>query len=223
MSLAGFTGASRSRTAHEYVRDSLRRAILSGSLRPGTHLVQTEVATQLEVSTTPVREALRDLATEGLVFFDPHRGALVRTLDLGEVREIYQLRAALEPLVVPRVIDKIRPETFERAEQLTRALDRERDPSRWVEVNREFHSLFTDFDQGSRLEGILRGLRDSAATYVSLSLAARPKQMSEANEEHRAVIDAYRRRDAEAVVEITVAHLESTLRAIEEAYRTDAP
>lgn len=223
MSLAGVTGSNRSRTAHEYVRDILRRAILSGSLRPGTHLVQTEVAAQLEVSTTPVREALRDLATEGLVFFDPHRGALVRTLDLGEVREIYQLRAALEPLVVPRIIDRVRPETLDRAEQLALLLDGERDPSAWVEVNREFHSLFTELDRGSRLEGMLRGLRDSAASYVSLSLAARPQQMRDANDEHRAIIDAYRRRDIPAAVEITLAHLDSTLRAIEESYQRQDP
>ena len=63
----------------------------------GTRIIQSEIASQLEVSVTPVREALRDLAAEELVIFDPHRGALVRSLDLEEVKEIYQLRMVLSP------------------------------------------------------------------------------------------------------------------------------
>jgi DNA-binding GntR family transcriptional regulator len=76
--------ASPRRTAHEYVRNSLREGILRGSLVGGTRLVQSEIASELEVSTTPVREALRDLATEGLVQLDAHRGAVV--LQLGGPR-----------------------------------------------------------------------------------------------------------------------------------------
>ena len=82
--LAG-AGAAGRQTAHEFVRSVLRRAILSGELAGGTRLVQAELAAVLEVSTTPVREALRELASEGLVRFDPHRGAVVQELS-GEER-----------------------------------------------------------------------------------------------------------------------------------------
>jgi DNA-binding GntR family transcriptional regulator len=222
MSLAGIAGANRSRTAHEFVRATLRKAILDGSLPGGTRLVQTGVASELGVSTTPVREALRDLATEGLVFFDPHRGAVVRTLDINEVREIYELRATLEPLMVRRVIDRISPATLERAEALIAAMDDERRPSAWVGLNREFHGLLTEADDGSRLADILAKLRDSASVYISLSLDAREQQMPEANEEHRQLVKAYRAGDVEKAIGITLTHFNATLAAIEEAHRSGA-
>ena len=82
----GLTAGTR-QTAHEYVREVLRRSILNGDLPGGSRLVQAELAATLEVSTTPIREALRDLASEGLVRFDPHRGAVVTELDDEDLRD----------------------------------------------------------------------------------------------------------------------------------------
>lgn len=217
MTLGNLKATGRSRTAHEYVLGTLRSAILGGSLAGGTRLVQAELAAQLEVSTTPVREALRDLATEGLVFFDPHRGAVVRTLDIEEVREIYELRITLEPLLIRRVIDQISDDELDHASELARRMQSETNLSAWVDLNREFHAIFGGADEGSRLAGILASLRDSASAYVSLSLEARPEQVLEANEEHAELVRLYRSRDADGVVELTVRHLHSTLDAIEKS------
>lgn len=114
MAVSGLTAPQRSRTAHDHVAF----AILSGELSGGTRLLQTKLAAELDLSTTPLREALRDLAMEGLVVFDPHRGAVVRTLDIDEVREIYELRITLEPIMVRRVAERITAEQFDRAEEL---------------------------------------------------------------------------------------------------------
>ena len=89
------------RTAHEFVKDSLRRAILRGDLSGGARLIQADLAAMLNVSTTPVREALRDLATEGLITLDRHRGGVVRELNWLELmEEIRLIRQQLEPLAV---------------------------------------------------------------------------------------------------------------------------
>ena len=138
MSLGQLEGPARTRTVHEYVLKSLRDAIIDGRLTGGTHLVQTDLATQFEVSITPVREALRDLATEGLVAFDPHRGALVRILDLDEVREVYELRMALEPLMVRRVIERITSEQLAHADELRHQMEQTESVSAWAELNRQF-------------------------------------------------------------------------------------
>jgi DNA-binding GntR family transcriptional regulator len=208
----------RTRTAYEHVRATLRAAILDRTLPAGARLVQSELAAALEVSTTPVREALRDLATEGLVLFDPHRGAVVRLLDIDEVREIYELRMTLEPIMVRRVTDRITEDQLARAADLAARMRGESDMSVWVNLNREFHGVFTEVDDKSRLAAILAGLRDSAAAYVAVSLDTRPRHIAEANAEHQELLETYRRRDSAAATELTLQHLRSTLAIIEEAH-----
>jgi DNA-binding GntR family transcriptional regulator len=212
------TTPGRSRTAHEYALTTLRSAILAGTLTGGTRLVQTELAAQLELSTTPVREALRDLAMEGLVVFDPHRGAMVRALDIDEVREIYQLRITLEPIMVRRIAERITDTQLDHAEELAARMQTETNLSAWVDLNRLFHAIFSEPDNSSKLAGILATLRDSASAYVSLSLESRPQQVPEANDEHAELIRLYRQGDTEAVVDLTLRHLRSTLAAIEAAH-----
>lgn len=220
MQIGRLAAPARTRTAYEHVRATLRAAILDRTLPAGARLVQSDLAAQLGVSTTPVREALRDLATEGLVLFDAHRGAVVRPLDIGEVREIYELRMTLEPLMVGRVVNRITDEQLARAESLATRMSTETDMTVWVNLNRDFHAVFSEVDSQSRLAQILAGLRDSAAGYVAVSLDARPLQVAEANDEHHLMLDTYRRRDRAAAVELTVQHLRSTLAVIEEAHTT---
>lgn len=215
MSLGQRTDRPRSRTAHEYVRTQLRAAILDGELPGGTRLLQSEIGERLGVSTTPVREALRDLVTEGLVFFDAHRGAVVRSLQLAEVREIYELRMMLEPLLVERVLDRIDDEALDHAQLLWQQMADETDPAVWVERNHAFHAVFAEPDAGSRLSQILAGLRDSATAYVGLSLKARPEQMRRAHAEHGRMLTLFRERDVDGLAALTVEHLRSTLTAIE--------
>jgi DNA-binding GntR family transcriptional regulator len=216
--LEAFAAPARTRTAHEYVRETLRAAIMGGALPGGARLVQSELAERLGVSTTPVREALRDLATEGLVVFDPHRGALIRELDITEVRELYELRMTLEPLMVRRVIATITPEKLARAEELQQRMTEPCDHATWADLNHDFHAIFSEKDDSTRLATILAGLRDSAAPYVALSLDARPQQVEDANKEHAALLDLYRLGAVDEIVELTLAHLRSTLAAIEEAH-----
>src|SRR5690349_18480778 len=106
------------KTAHEYVKDSLRQAILRGAIPGGTRLVQADVASELQVSTTPVREALRDLATEGLIRLDPHRGAIVSQLSYGEAVEIQQICKLLEPEAMRQAALAITDDTLKQAHAL---------------------------------------------------------------------------------------------------------
>ncbi|MCW2655354.1 MAG: hypothetical protein QOE41_3060 [Mycobacterium sp.] len=210
---------NRALTAHVYVLDTLREAILDGTLPGGTRLIQAELAAQLDVSNTPVREALRDLAGEGLVVFDAHRGSRVRSLDLDEVRELYEMRIALEPLMVRRVMDTISPKQLDRAEELCQQLEQTTSLTEWSELNRQFHALFALGEKESRLATVLSGLRDSASMYVTLSLGANTARIAESNAEHAKLIEFYRAHDIKGAINMTVQHLRATLADIEEAHQ----
>lgn len=215
--IKGLKTTKRSKTAHEYVLAVLRPAILDGTIKAGTRLVQTDLAEMLDVSTTPVREALRDLATEGLVIFDPHHGAMVRTLTLEEVQEIYELRIALEPMMIPRAVEAIGADQLRAAENLISAMDSETDVVSWARLNHSFHSILSNAGNGGKLAGFLNNLRDCSSVYVTLSLHVRPEQMKEANYDHSQLLDLYAKKDAAACIEITLAHLRSTMEAIKQA------
>lgn len=214
----GLKTTKRSRTAHQHVLSMLRPAILDGSITAGTRLVQTEIAEMFEVSTTPVREALRDLATEGLVFFDPHHGATVRTLTVEEVQEIYKLRMVLEPLMIQKVISSITKDRLLSAKKLIDAMDHEKDPLTWSRLNHQFHSSLSDPADNSKLTGFVNNLRDCSSVYVSLSLHVRPDQMKEANYDHQNLVELYAQKNEKECIAVTLHHLEATLQAIEAVY-----
>jgi DNA-binding GntR family transcriptional regulator len=192
----------------------MRQAILRGDLQGGTRLIQSELAESLGVSTTPIREAMRDLATEGLIDFDRYRGAVVHSPTLEEVREIYELRLLLEPAAARKAVHRVSKEDLRTARALLSQMDKEDDIGRFVDLNRSFHRLLLA-PAGSVREAILRVLRDAAAIHVSASLKARPSQMRDSNAMHHRLLDAYRRHDAEAAADLTSRHLSSTVEAIE--------
>ncbi len=185
------------RTAHEFVKDSLRRAILRGDLTGGARLIQADLASMLNVSTTPVREALRDLATEGLITLDRHRGGVVRELNWQEMEEIRTIRQHLEPLAVRLVVEGITDEQLQGAERLRLRMTKERDLGNWVELNTQFHLVFHDSTGVARLASILKGFEESSAVYVAQAQRWHPEIRRRADDEHQALIEAFRARDGD--------------------------
>ncbi|SNQ45415.1 Putative GntR family transcriptional regulator (modular protein) [Frankia canadensis] len=203
-------GRSGVRTAHRDVADRLRHAIVSGTIAAGTHLVQAELANTLNVSVTPVREALRDLENEGLVDFDPFRGATVHAVSLDELEEIYELRRVLIPLAIRERIHTITDEELDEAERLTDQMTLDVDDAQWVEANRALHTLLDGASNLPHLRRFLRRLADISALYVELSVTTDPERRRRARNDHKALIAAYRTRNAEAVTAITTRHLNDT-------------
>ena len=193
-------------TAHEFVKDSLRRAILRGDLSGGARLIQADLAATLNVSTTPVREALRDLATEGLITLDRHRGGVVRELNWREMEEIRLIRQQLEPLAVRLVCERITDEELDEAERLAKRMAKERDLGDWVELNTQFHLVLHRSTGVGRLASILKGFEESSAVYVAQAQRWHPEIRRRANDEHRALIEAFRARDEERAAVVMRGH-----------------
>jgi DNA-binding GntR family transcriptional regulator len=194
------------RTAHEFVRESLRRAILRGDLGGGSRLIQGDLAATLNVSTTPVREALRDLATEGLITLDSHRGGIVRELNWDDMEEIHLVREALDPLALRLACERITDDQLDESERLCQRMAKEKDLGDWVELNVRFHFIFEEATGVARLIGILKGLEQSSAVYVAQAQRWHPEIRRRANEQHRALIDACRDRDASMAIEVMGGH-----------------
>lgn len=207
-------GGSLYRTAHQYARDTLRRAILTGKLPAGTHLIQAQLATELEISTTPVREALRDLAGEGLVEFDPHRGAIVHELNLQELLEIYDIRKVLEPLAFRRAVQIVTDDQLRVAEILEREMSETSDSVEWTELNWRFHQVLQLGPSSPRLRAFLKSVQDASTLYVAHSVITSPERMKRGNEQHRMLLEAARKRDADAACALLVEHLDETLQEI---------
>jgi len=201
-------------TAYEMVRDTLRHAILIGHLPGGTRLLQAQIAAQLNVSNTPVREALRELASVELVSFRARQGAFVREPDVAELREIYRIRTALEPSAIRLATPRVTRAQLEEASDLRAEMEKERDPVAWTETNWRFHATLESAAESPRLASIVGGLRNSATLSVSLAMHRDPERIQRANEEHDHLLAAMRGGDAQRADEILRHHLEASLRAI---------
>lgn len=208
--------SSRGQTAHVYVRETIRSAILNGQLAGGTRLVQSDLATQLDVSTTPVREALRDLASEGLIRIDPHHGGVVAELDEDDLREVYQIRQRIEPLALEVAMPLITDEIIDRCEKLHEAMEANPDSAHWVNLNRQFHMTIYEASNQHRVVAMVRSMQDASVMAVSARIQGLPSMREAANKEHKALIEALRARDLDRAQAVIMHHLALSIRPSDE-------
>ena len=115
--------------------------IISGAIEPGSRLRQDHVAAEFGASHVPVREAFQRLEAQGLAVSEPRRGVRVAAFDLREVREVAEMRAALEVLALRHAAPHLTRAILEQAEEATRAGDKSQDVRSWEDANRRFHTL----------------------------------------------------------------------------------
>lgn len=201
-------------TSDAVVLDQLRRAIVLGWFEPGQKLVQTDLAEELGVSTTPVREALRTLANEGLVTIDAYRGAEVHAPSHKELRDVYELRLMLEPLAIEKAVRLASPAEIEFAEGLSDRMIAEDDPIAWLEINRDFHNYLVSLSGNKSLVSVLGTLRDQATGHIAWALRMQPSLTGGANSDHVELLDAVSNGDVGAAKATTIEHLRRTMRTI---------
>lgn len=189
---------------------ALREKILSGELQEGEQLRQDALAAEYGVSRIPLREALRQLEAEGLVNFNPHRGAVVSTLSLAEIEELFEIRAMIEPDVLRRAIPKLALSDLARAEQFNdtaRALfSTKSDIQQWGQLNWQFHStLYAPADR-PRSMAVVEKLNINIDRYLRIQLLL-TNGMSQADEEHTAILAACRDKRIEAAGNLLERHI----------------
>ena len=201
------------RTTQATVTEHLRQAILLGRLPGGTRLVQSELAEAFNVSVTPIREALRELSTQGLIELDAFKGAVVRMPTLAELEEIYELRSVLIPLCVGKSIARITPQQIQEAESILDQMEATTTEEVWVDLNRNFHNLLDDAAQTTLLKQTLQQLSDLSATYINLSFGEQPFRKESSEKEHREILQAYADKNVELATQLIFNHFNGTLDA----------
>ncbi|WP_026766295.1 GntR family transcriptional regulator [Selenomonas ruminantium] len=196
----------------EVVCESLREAIRSGVLKPGERIMEIQLAEELGVSRTPVREAIRKLELEGYVVMMPRRGTYVASMSIRDINEIFEIRTALESLSNGLAADHITDDELEHLQRLLVIIGgyiKEGNIEKIVETDIEFHDLLYHAARNERLVGIISNLRDQLTRFRTLSMSY-PGRLEETLEEHRLIVDAIASGDRKAASRAAERHMENS-------------
>lgn len=186
--------------------DRLRHAILQGEFAIGQPLREVELCATLGVSRIPVREALHQLAGEGLVEIRPNRGASVSRPSAAELLEIAEVCRMLEAHLLRLAVPSLQPDALSRAEACLAEMDELDDPMEWARRNWTFHILLYEAADRPLTIELLTGLR-ARAERAMLILVSDKERRTVLNREHRAILACVRERQAAKAASMLDAHL----------------
>jgi len=218
---------SQYRTMQQIVYETIKDGILKGVYAPGQRLITKDLATELGVSRMPVREALQRLdAATGLVTLIPRKGAVVNdSSSEKDLVEIYNLRAILEGMSTRLACPNMNEEQINKLESINKEiihLEGTADEEYFQELNLGFHSIIWKMADSPRLIGILKLLYDASRGYRYISIKL-PGRLDAIVSEHKAIIDALRKKDALLAEKIIKGHYENTLEWLVRLHKEKTP
>lgn len=193
----------------DVVFNTLRRAILRGELKPGERLMEIQLANKLGVSRTPIREAIRKLELEGLVLMIPRKGAEVAEITEKNLRDVLEVRCALEELAVQLACDRIDKSGVK---ELRAAAGRFRDMlgsddiTQIAEADEAFHDVIFKATDNGRLIQLLNNLREQMYRY-RIEYLKKKECYPQLLEEHETIIEAIEAHDKDKATLITGQHI----------------
>jgi len=204
------------KTVRDAVFQKLRSAILNGYFEPGERLVESQIADEMGVSRTPVREAIRRLEIEKLVINLPRKGVMVAPVNESQIKEIFNIRGALEGLAVKLAIDNIDLKTIRQMEiillEMAEAI-KKAELLKIVECNTRFHDCIINASGSPKLSEMLQNIHDQIQRFrhKSLSLEGRPVI---ALSEHQDILEAVKERDKNKAEQLIKNHIENAGKAL---------
>jgi DNA-binding GntR family transcriptional regulator len=195
----------------DIVFETLREAIIAGQLRPGERLMEVQIAEELGVSRTPVREAIRKLELEGFVIMVPRKGAYVSDMSIKDVTDVFEIRRALEGLAAELAAERMTEDELEELERLlvrTAETTTKLDVSSTVDMDTGFHQVIYEASRNEKLSDMLYHLREQIQRFRTQSLS-RPGRLRRVLVEHQEIVDALQQRDAELARQLAEQHIDS--------------
>ncbi len=212
------------RPLRELVLDAIRGAIMNGTLQPRERLMEIQMAEELGVSRTPIREALRKLELEGFIVMVPRKGAYVSDLSFKDIADVFEIRAALEGLAAGLAAERITEEELEWMERLLvekqEAITQD-DIGKLVEVDTKFHELMYQASRNVRLGSIISNLREQIQRFRLTSLSY-PGRNKLSLEEHKKIVEAIQARDYQLARQLATEHIENAENVLIECIKLDA-
>ncbi|NLJ23995.1 MAG: GntR family transcriptional regulator [Firmicutes bacterium] len=194
----------------DIVFEALREAVIAGQLRPGERLMEVQLAEELGVSRTPVREAIRKLELEGFVIMVPRKGAYVSDMSIKDVTDVFEIRRALEGLAAELAAERMTDEELEELERIlvcTAETTARLDVLSTVDMDTGFHQVIYEASRNEKLSSMLYHLREQIQRFRTQSLS-RPGRLKRALVDHRGIVDALRQRDTELARKLAEQHIE---------------
>ncbi len=195
----------------EVVFNTLRDAILKGELDPGEHLMEVQLANRLGVSRTPIREAIRQLETEGLVVMTPRKGAVVAEITQKDLTDVLEVRKTLEELAVELACNKI---TKDEIQQLMDCDDRFCDALKnneltvIADIDEQFHDIIYEATGNNRLIQLLNNLRQQMYRY-RLEYIKDDNKWDVLKEEHKKLVRAIEEKDIDTAKAVMGSHIDN--------------
>jgi DNA-binding GntR family transcriptional regulator len=203
----------RNKSLYEQTYQALRTSILSGELIPGERLVETQLAEQLQVSRTPIREAIRQLQRDSLVTSDSNGGLRVTTISITDVAQLYDCRIALEQLSVQSACQNATAEQLQtledlviQAEQLVSHPPSQTHSDQMLSLDYQFHHLIAESSHNRWLITLLEQVFDKMALLRTQTTKHNPTVL-EIRDEHRQIFKSIAQRDIDSSVEAIRMHL----------------
>jgi DNA-binding GntR family transcriptional regulator len=189
----------RHQTLREKILETIRDAILKGTLKPGERVSEPDLAERFGISRTPIREAFRQLESEGYLEVIPRKGAVVASLSERDIEEFYAIKILLEGFAARMAAENLSAKDLERLESINARLKqiaKEGDVKNFFRVHNEFHEVFIKAAGNEKLYEMINQL---VMRFKRLRLAslAQPGRMEISVEEHRNMIEAFRNRDGD--------------------------
>lgn len=196
----------RFKTVGDMAYEVIREGILTGVFKPGERLRQDALATRIGVSRIPVRSALMKLESQGLVTFEPYRGAVVNMLTASQAREIYEIRSVLEAHALRNAMTAMTPERLARIEELAKELNEVESAEEFLQRRAEFYHELYDAKRQPKLVEMIDRLREEVGRYSiehNLDYVRPPGER-----DHAQLIPFLQSNDVEGAVQWLQAHLE---------------
>jgi DNA-binding GntR family transcriptional regulator len=215
--LGGIGPIARS-TVREAVRDALRDLIISGGVSADVPLRQDELAARLNVSRTPLREALHGLVAEGLITIDARGVAMVSKPTVEQLLDLYEVREQLEVLAGRKVVAIGDVGHLDEVVGINEQMSAVNDPVEWAQLNQQFHARLYASCANRELIDLIAVLAARAKFYVRILVSSKPDAQG-ALHGHQQMIDALRAGDADAMEAAIRDHLRSTVAHVAPALR----